>query len=64
MSDHLDEIYSFELDGESVLLDEKGAIVHVFIGGIEITEHVRWLRIDRQTQRLVFDKPDPPEPQP
>lgn len=54
-SDHL-EIHRFEMDGESVLIDQDGGVTHkVFIGNSDVTEHVRHLKIDRKTNRLIFD---------
>ena len=48
------EIVRFELNGESMLVDSKGKDVRVFMGEREVTEHVRHLRYNAKTGRLLF----------
>lgn len=54
MSDRL-IIQRFEIDGESILIDQHGGVTKkVFVGDVDVTEHVRSLTIDRRTNKLLF----------
>lgn len=57
MNNRVIEIHRFELNGESVLIDQHGGVTHkVFIGDRDVTEHVRHLKMDLATRRLIFDE--------
>lgn len=53
--DERSEIHRFEVDGESILLDQKGNIIEkVFFGNIDVTQYVRWMIINWTTGKLEF----------